>query len=212
VNKILDTMMKTLLILLLLLTMSVVLADEKSWIKTSYHKSFHYEQTENYSSSIKSLLPVLQAYPNGYTVNLRLGWLYYLMGRYANSISHYDVAIKSARNAIEAKIGRLLPLLAQERYSEAEQSSYKILNSDFYNYYGNLRLIIALRKQNKTDLAIEVVSKMLSLYPTNINFLVELGLLYEQQKLKDKARAIFRQVITLDPENVIAKSYFNKSK
>jgi len=202
-------MKRTVFIPLLLLGTSVLAADD-SWIQQAYHKSFHYEQTENYKAAIKSLLPVVRAYPKGYTANLRLGWLYYLMGRYANSIAHYEVAIKTAPNAIEAKIGKLLPLLAQERYSEAEQTTYQILNTDFYNYLGNLRLSIALRKQNKTKLALEVVNKMLFLYPTDVNFLVELGLLYDQKGEKEKAAAVFRDVIVLAPENVTAKSYLGK--
>ncbi|MEN8216485.1 MAG: hypothetical protein ABFS56_08930 [Pseudomonadota bacterium] len=80
--------------------------------------------------------------------------------------------------------------------------AYQILNTDFYNYLGNLRLSIALRKQNKTDLALEVVNKMLFLYPTDVNFMVELGLLYEGEK--EKAAAVFRDVIVLAPENVTA--------
>ncbi|KHD05961.1 hypothetical protein PN36_10595 [Candidatus Thiomargarita nelsonii] len=199
-------MKRTVFIPLLLLGTSVLAADD-SWIQQAYHKSFHYEQTENYKAAIKSLLPVVRAYPKGYTANLRLGWLYYLMARYANSIAHYEVAIKTAPNAIEAKIGKLLPLLAQERYSEAEQTTYQILNTDFYNYLGNLRLSIALRKQKKTDLALEVVNKMLFLYPTNVSFLVELGQLYDQKGEKEKAAAVFRDVLVLAPENVTAKSY-----
>jgi len=202
-------MKRTVFIPLLLLGTSVLAADD-SWIQQAYHKSFHYEQTENYKTAIKSLLPVVRAYPKGYTANLRLGWLYYLMARYANSIAHYEVAIKTAPNAIEAKIGKLLPLLAQERYSEAEQTTYQILNTDFYNYLGNLRLSIALRKQNKTDLALDVVNKMLFLYPTDVNYLVELGLLYDQKGEKEKAAGVFRDVIVLAPENVTAKSYLGK--
>ncbi len=199
--------MKTLFISLLLVAQA---AYGDSWIQKAYHKSFHYEQTENYKAAIKSLLPVVRAYPKGYTANLRLGWLYYLLGRYANGIAHYDIAIKVAPSSLEAKVGKLLPLLAQERYSEVEQMAYQILNIDFYNYFGNLRLAIALRKQKKTDLAIEVVNKMLILYPTNISFLVELGLLHDQQGKVDKAVAVFRDVIILAPENVTAKNYLGK--
>lgn len=200
--------MKTIILILLLVFGTSVTADDKTnWIQTAYHKAIHYEQTGNYSNAIKSLLPVLRAYPKGYTVNLRLGWFYYLKGHYANSIAHYKVAIKTAPYAVEPKIGLLLPELAQERYSEAEKTAYKILNSDFYNYYGNLRLVIALRKQKKTDLALKVVNKMLFLYPTEVSFLVEMGLLYAQQGNKGKAKAVFWDVIVLDPENVTAKTY-----
>jgi tetratricopeptide (TPR) repeat protein len=203
-------MRKALFVLLLILGTSVLAADGNSWIQQAYHKSFHYEQTQNYSAAINALLPVVRGYPKGYTVNLRLGWLYYLMKHYANSIAHYDVAIKTAPTAVEAKVARLLPLLAQERYSEVEQTAYQVLNIDFYNYYGNLRLAVALRKQNKTYLALEVVYKMQALYPADVTFLVESGLLLHKKGERDKAVAVFQGVIVLDPENVTAKSYLGK--
>ncbi|HEC85572.1 MAG: hypothetical protein DRR19_17405 [Candidatus Parabeggiatoa sp. nov. 1] len=202
--------MRRLFALLLLLLGTSVLADENAWIQEAYHKAAIHEQIENYSNAIKSILPVLRAYPSGYTVNLRLGWFYYLMGHYANSIAHYNVAIKMAPSAIEPKIGLLLPQLAQERYSEVEQTAYKILKSDFYSYYGNLRLSVALRKLKKTELALKVVNKMLILYPTDVTFLVEMGLLYQQSGEKEKAKAVFKNVIILDAENVTAKTYLDK--
>ena len=204
--------MRILLTLLLVFFAStpVFAADENAWITEAYHRATHHEQTGNYSNAIKALLPVLRAYPSGYTVNLRMAWLYYLLGHYANSIAHYDVAIKMAPNAVEPKTGLLLPQLAQERYSEAEQTAYKILKTDFYNYYGNLRLIVALRNQNKTDLAIKVVNKMLILYPTDVTFLAELGLLYLQQGEQEQAMAVFKNLIILDKDNVTANTYLGK--
>ena len=198
----------TFLIPLLLLGNSV-LAAEGSWIQEAYKKSFHYEQAENYNAAITSLLPVVRAYPKGYAANLRLGWLYYKIARYANSIAHYEAAIKTVPTAIGAKVGKLLPLLAQERYSEVEQTAYQVLNTDYYNYLSNLRLSIALRKQNKTDLALEIINKMLYLYPTDVSFLVELAQVYAQTGEEKKAIAVFQNVLILAPENVMAKNYLD---
>ena len=114
-------------------------ADD-DWIRLAYHDSIAAERVENYGKAIDAMLPVLRAYPEVYTPNLRLGWLYYLDGRYRNSITHYEQAIKAYSASLEARNGLMLPLLAQQKYAEVEQQAYQVLNVDYYNYFANLRL------------------------------------------------------------------------
>jgi len=94
-------------------------------IQKAYWDSYNYEKMQNYEDAIKALMPVYEAYPNGYTVNLRLGWLYYLQGHYANARYHYERAMKVAPASIEAKLGYTLPLLKQQKYREVEQICYQ---------------------------------------------------------------------------------------
>ncbi len=176
-------------------------------IKKSYYRSYQYEKTGDYENAIKSLMFVYNEYPDGYTVNLRLGWLYYLMKKYANSVFHYKKAIKVAPYSVEAKLGYTLPLLAQKKFSEVESICYQIINTDFYNYYGNLRLSYALRMEKKYETAVKIAQKMLTLYPTDVNFLVELALSQFALGKKEEAKKIFLDVLILDPENITAKEY-----
>jgi tetratricopeptide (TPR) repeat protein len=174
-------------------------------IRDAYHKSYRYEKAQNYEDAIKAITPVIVAYPQGYTVNLRFGWLYYLSGNYANSKVYYQAAIKSAPASIEAKLGYTLPLLAQERYDETETITRQVLRIDASNYYASLRLAFSLRMQKKYDAAEEVLNRILPLYPTDVKFLAELGLVKVAQEQREAARRIFADVLTLDPENVVAK-------
>jgi len=198
-------MLRALVIFLFLTTVSFGLTEEK--IKEAYSKSFQYEKIGRYKDAIKALSAVYNEYPDGYTINLRLGWLYYLSKRYANSIFHYEKAIKINPYSIEAKLGYTLPLLAQERFSDVEKVCYQILYTDFYNYYGNLRLSYVLRMQKKYDLAEKVSKKMLYIYPTDINFLTELGIIEYLKGSKKEAIKIFKNILILDPENSTAKKY-----
>ena len=174
-------------------------------IKKAYEDSYRYEKLQNYEMAIKALMPVYKEYPKGYTVNLRLGWLYYLWGKYRNSIEHYQIAMEVAPYSVEARLGYMLPLLAQGRYAEVEKVAYQILKTDYYNYYANLRLAYALRMQKKYDLASEVARKMLVLYPTDVQFLVELALDYIGMGQKDKGYSILWDVLILQPDNETAK-------
>lgn len=174
-------------------------------IKKAYEDSYRYEKLQNYEMAIKALMPVYKEYPKGYTVNLRLGWLYYLWGKYRNSIEHYQIAMEVAPYSVEARLGYMLPLLAQGRYAEVEKVAYQILKTDYYNYYANLRLAYALRMQKKYDLASEVARKMLVLYPTDVQFLVELALDYIGMGQKDKGYSILWDVLILQPDNETAR-------
>jgi len=177
-------------------------------IQESYHRSFSYEKVQDYDNAIKALMPIFQTYPKGYTVNYRLGWLYYLKQSYSNALSHYGQAISVAPYSIEVKLGITLPLMAQLRWEDVENQLYKVVKTDFYNYYGNLRLAYVLRQQKKVTLGIQVMQKMLSLYPTDVSCLTELALLYVEKKDKKAAGEVFQTILTLDRENVAAKSFF----
>ena len=181
-------------------------------IRACYYSSYRYEKTQNYEDAVKALLILHQTYPKGYTVNLRLGWLYYLRGNYANSEKHYQTAIKAAPSSIEAKLGYTLPLLAQERYEDVETITKQILAADYGNYYGNLRFAFALRMQKKYEQVEKVVTRMLVFYPTDVSFLIELGLLRVAQGQTEAAKRLFYDVLTLDPENVTAKQQLGNGK
>lgn len=202
--------MKKLIPVLLLIFVSSLFAITPEEIQEAYHKSFNYEKIEDYENAIRTLSSVLDEYPNGYTVNLRMGWLYYLLGKYANSIEHYQKAIQSASTSLEAKNGLMLPLLAQNKYSEAASTAFQVVSVDYYNYYANMRLAYSLRLQKKNDQAEQILNKMLAAYPTDVTFLTELALVKYNQGDTEKAGSLMWDVLTLDPENETAKNYFEK--
>lgn len=179
-------------------------------IAGAYKRSFEMEKAQRYQEAIRALAPVYEAYPNGYTVNLRMGWLFYLNGNFNNAIAHYEVAGTAMPYSLEPKLGRLLPLLAQERWAEAEALAYQIVSVDHYNYYGNLRLIIALRNQKKLEPAYQIALKMTSAYPTDMYYLVELALIQDARGDKAEAKRLFEDVLILYPDNETARKYLGR--
>jgi len=202
--------LKSLLLILLLLLPAEGFALSYQQIKEAYYRSYLYEKSGDYEDAVKALMPVYESYPNGYTVNLRLGWLYYLWKKYSNSEFHYQKALKAIPSSVEAMLGLTLPYLAQGRWKDVESVCYRILKIDYYNYYGNLRLSYALRKDQKYQIAEAVDRKMLSIYPTDVNFLLELAdSLFSQGKYA-YANSIVKDVLILDPENPKAKELQKK--
>ena len=176
-------------------------------IKEIYYKSYNYEKMGDYKDAIKVLIPLYNKYSNSYTVNLRLGWLFYLNKNYSNSIKHYEKASLILPYSIEPKLGLMRDYLAMQNFKEALKIGNNILREDFYNYYGNYYEILALKGIKDYKNALKIADKMLSLYPTSVLFLNALGEIYYLQNKKDLAKKIFENVLILDPNNVVAKSY-----
>lgn len=162
--------------------------------------------------AVRPRQPPVSEEPSGYTVNLRLGWLHYLQGGYATARSHYEQAIKVAPYSIEAKLGLMLPLLAQERYEDVERFARLVLRIAPNNYLANIRLAVALRLQDKGSQAEEIVNRMLVYFPTDVSLLNEYGLLMVTKGDSARAIRIFNDVTILDPENIVAKSQLSRLK
>ena len=180
-------------------------------IKKAYYDSYNYEKMQDYKDAIKVLIPVYNQYPNGYTLNLRLGWLFFLSKQYQNALVHYRRASLISSFAIEPKLGMLKVYINLGDYDNALKIGDVILKEDYYNYYGNYYMILALKGKNEIKTAINLVDKMLVLYPTSTLFLVQLGELYFNID-KNKSKEIFENVLILDPNNVVAKDYLNLFK
>lgn len=195
------------LLLLGVAVFAAPLAAQQPDIAGAYRRSFEFEKQERYQDAIRALAPVYDAYPNGYTVNLRMGWLFYLNANYNNAAAHYEVAGTAAPAALEPKLGLLLPMLAQARWADAEALGYQLVSVDHYNYYGNLRLLIALRMQKKLDAALQVALKMLRIYPTDLYYLVELAQVHDASGNAAEAKRLFGEIVILDPQNETARAY-----
>jgi tetratricopeptide (TPR) repeat protein len=178
--------------------------------RDAFYTSYHLEKAQSYDDAIKALDELRKRTPDDYTLNLRLGWLYYLTGNYANSRKHYQSAIKASPNAIEPRLGYTLVLAVQEKYNDLETASREIIRIDASNYYANLRLGFSLRMQKKFTQADEVLQRMVDLYPTDTKFLIELALSKVGQQQAEPAKKLFRQILLLDSENQTAKDQLNR--
>lgn len=181
-------------------------------IEQAYTKSYAQEKAGNFKESLNSLAPVAKDYPAGYTVNYRMGYLNLASKNYPSAIECYDRAIKAVPTAVEPKLAKMYTLMMQEKYSDAEQIGYQILNLDFTNYLANLRLVYSLRMQKKFDLAEKITLKMLAIYPIDTGHLTELGILKYAAGSFQKVESIFQDVLLLDPGNAVAKDYIALSK
>ncbi|MGE0609268.1 MAG: hypothetical protein AB7O62_19410 [Pirellulales bacterium] len=166
-------------------------------------KSYELEKSAGYAEAIAALKEIRKP---TYLVELRLGWLSYLSGKYNYARQHYQAAMKQAPKSIEPRLGLTLPLLAELKYAEVESVARSILKIDNSNYTASIRLAMALRLQGKLKPAREVNRDMLELYPTDASFLVEQLLTSVGLKETDVPDLALR-ILAVDPENATAKFY-----
>ena len=176
-------------------------------INEAYHQSYTLEKAQNYLKAIEVLTPVIKSYPNGYTINFRMGWLTYLNGNYANALKYYRKALAVYPASIEVLGSISLVYKARLDWKKVEEENYKILKIDYFNLTANYWYIKALQVQKKYDQAEKVCHKVLSVYPTAVNFLYLLGENCYYMGRKDDALSYFGSVYTLDPYNIGAKEY-----
>ena len=196
-------MMKRVILSLFCISLLFGSEDFKA-IKQAYAKSYIYEQIGKYEEAIKVLSPLYRKYPNGYTLNLRLGWLFYLDKKYKNSEKYYKKASLIDTYALEPRLGLVNLYLKTSSYEKAEQISAQILKKDYYNYYGNLYMSKALIGEKKYEDAIKVCKKMLALYPTDVSFLEILLISYKAINNK-LYQDVYKSIMVLDPNNVLLK-------
>jgi tetratricopeptide (TPR) repeat protein len=195
----------------LLFISSYTLATEISTenIKQAYHNSYTLEKAQDYLGAINSLLPVLKAYPLGYTINYRLGWLTYLNGNFADALRYYKVALSIYPASIEIMSSISLVYKTRLEWSKVEAQNYSIIKIDYFNTTANFWYAYALKMQKKYDIAEKVCRKMLTVLPTSVTFLNELGEIRYYRKDKDEALSIFSSCVILDPYNENAKKFIS---
>ena len=181
-------------------------------IKKAYYKSYDLEKQRRFKDAIAVLKSVYLSFPNTYTINYRLGYLYYLNQNYANSIEHLNKAATIAPQSTE--IIKILIYIhkAKDEWVKVETLSVQILKKDYYNITGNYFYALALKMQGKYSLAIKISNKMLALQPTSQIFLQELGENYFLNSYLKDSKSVFENLLILYPNNPTALYYLNKMK
>jgi len=196
-----------LIIVLILMSVCItaVWADDDAW-----GRSVNLEIGGQYEAAARSLESVIQQNPDNEFAHLRSGWLYYLAGKYSTSIKYYQTASKLNKHSLDARLGLMLPLMAQERWREAAQLAESVIDESRLNYYAHLRLLICEEGlKNWTQLRDHAL--MISqYYPSDPGFLVYLARAYINLNEPAKARRAYQQVLERYPSHIEASLYLSQ--
>lgn len=193
--------MKRILTIILFLFVQTLIAQNTA---DAFSKSYVNESNKKYQKAIDNMLTIENT--NKYSVNYRLGWLYYLNGMYNKSKSYYTRAIAQEKNSVEAKFGLIYPVSAMQNWNEVIQLYTEILIIDKKNSKANYRLayIYYMRKDwSKTE---QYLKKVLKLYPFDYDTNILLGSTYVKSGKIKEAKTVLQTALEYNPNSVDAKA------
>ena len=175
-------------------------------IHNLFTSSFEHEGSGETRQALNDILNILRLDPDNYTANLRAGWLYYLEGRYGDSVAFYEKTSNIMPSAIEPKLGLMLPLMATDRWPEAGEAGRDILDRAPGNYTAASRLAYIYFAQAKYRQAEEVYKGLIEYYPADLDMILGLGWTYARLGRRTEARRLFEAVLVIRSTNISARS------
>ena len=156
--------------------------------------------------ALANVLQVLEHDHDHYLANLRAGWLSYQNGEQDDAAVFYRKACALAPNAIEPRLGLMLPLMAAERWPEAEAAGKVLLDIDPRNYLGRSRLAWVHYVRAHYALAEALYRDVLADYPSETDMMVGLAWTWSKQGRHREAADMFARVLDVRPDHASAQA------
>jgi tetratricopeptide (TPR) repeat protein len=170
----------------------------------AYRSSYQLEAQGRYREALETLVaePATQADP--YVYHLRSGWLAYLAGDHQDSITAYHKAVADKPDAVEPRLGLMLPQMAQLAWKDTVATADEVLRRDPGSYLGASRRAWALYNLGRYGEAESAYRAVLVLHPSDTE--MHSGLGWTLLKLGNKAEAAehFGYVLLVAPDDVTA--------
>lgn len=139
-----------------------------------------------------------------YETNMRAGWLHYEAGLYIESQGYYKRAMALKPNSIEARFGYIYPLAALGNKNLVADQYLKILAIDSQNTKANYNMGVISYEKKEYKSAYYYFGKVIYLYPFDYDSLIMYAWTnYQLGKMKE-AKALFKKVLLLYPNNTSA--------
>ena len=196
----------TIIVLFISLSLSSIWTASSESIPQIYQQSYEEEAKGNYQEAILVLVQASRAGDNSYLYHLRLGWLQYLGTKYTDSVNSYRKAVILNKDSVEAKLGLMLPLLAQGKWSDAEKVAKEILSLEPLSYLANSRLAYIYYNLKQYKDAEASYRKVLSHYPGDIEMQTGLAWSLLKQDKKEAAEKAFGEILRYVPNHVSANA------
>lgn len=196
-----DTLRKIAIVVLLAVGFTTSYA-QKNVIK-AFEDSYKLEKEGKYEDALTVVKGVYSE--DSYEINLRLGWLAYLSGKFTESIAYYNNAVAKLPLSVEARLGLVLPLSAMGNWNQIIDHYNKILEVDPKNTLVNYRLGVIYYEQKQYDKSETYLKKVINLYPFDHDSLLMLAWVKYRQGNFNQARILFNKVLMSNPADTSAK-------
>ncbi|MBE9468204.1 MAG: tetratricopeptide repeat protein [Bacteroidetes bacterium] len=168
-------------------------------LKTNFNKSLNMEKKGDYTNSIKTIKNIYDE--NSYEINLRLGWLNYQTGNFAESSVYYNRAIKLMPYSEEAKFGLVLPKAALGKWDEVKNLYEQIITNSPNNTTANYRLGLIYYGRKDYAKSLKYFKKVVNLYPFNYDGLLMYAWANFQTGKMREAKILFNKVLLISQDD-----------
>jgi len=191
----------------IILGTSILFSSVNVFGASIWQQSYELEKQKKYLEAAKLIQPKIQKSIKSEYAILRYAWLNYLAGKYNIAIDNYKLAIKYNSQSLDARLGIMLPLMAQSRWREATEFGEQVLAVAPWQYYAHIRLMAcesALLLWSKLDKHASLVNEK---YPSDVDTLIFLARAKINTGDKKSALKIYKKVIERLPNNAEALQF-----
>ncbi|MCP5169562.1 MAG: tetratricopeptide repeat protein [Hahellaceae bacterium] len=175
-------------------------------LNDAWQLSYNKEYSGDLGGAMIVLEPYLKQKETRELTLLRYGWLLYSQQNYNDSADYYLNALRMNTLSVEARMGLMLNLMAQKRWSEAMRYGQQVLSfSD--NYLTQIRMLSCEEGLRDWSALRKRAQALISRYPTDAQAWVYLARAENWEgNINDSLRA-YRQVVRLSPTHQEALLY-----
>jgi len=169
----------------------------------AFQNSYINEASGDYSSAIENLKEIYSE--DFYEVNLRLGYLCYMSGRFTESSAYYSHAVELLPYSIEARFGYVLPLAAIGNYTAVLKQYEKILEISPNNSTALHRIGLILYGRKNYTSAEKYFEKVVNLFPFDYDALTMLAWTKLKLNKTREAKTLFYKALLNTPSGSSAQ-------
>ena len=194
---------KLILVVTLFTATSMGFAQNYEKIEEAFSQSYVRENAGEYDRAIDLIKKIYDE--KSYAINIRLGWLYYLSGRFTDGVAYYQKAIRLMPQSVEARLGLVYPASALGNWEQVKNAYLEILKIDPAHSIANYRLGQIFYGREQYASALRYFEKVANYYP----FDYDANLMYGWTCLKlgkyREARVLFHNALMVKPGDASAK-------
>lgn len=174
-------------------------AQANKALSNVFKQSYDYEAAKNYEAAINTINSMYSE--TSYEINIRLGWLNYLSGKFKESVSYYQKAIELMPAATEPKWGIIYPYTKLENWTEVEKNYVAVLKIDPKNSTANYNLGLIYYYRKDYISAKKYFDVSLNLFPFNYNNLLMSAWANYFLGNKNDASVLFNKTLLSSPND-----------
>jgi tetratricopeptide (TPR) repeat protein len=192
-----DILKKTGLLLFISLAFISLSAQDFEKQMKAFETSYAAEAKGEYAIAIQAVSGIYKA--DSYEINIRLGWLYYVSGRFSDALPYYQKSIELMPMSIEARLGYVNPAAALGNWAQVEKQYQDILKIDPMNTTANYRMGLISYGREDFPTALKYFSKVLNLYPFDYDTAIMVAWSQLKSGKLREAKVMFQKALMIKP-------------